>query len=115
MLYLLCSELFAVMDSGQNSMVPTQIKLEVPVQLPPPPVPVVIPNNTGNPMPGGSGNANNGGPGAQQPGQPGAATQPQKKFPCHLCRRSFMHKQSLDIHMRSHTGKISAKHTCGTV
>jgi hypothetical protein len=29
---------------------------------------------------------------------------PQKKFPCHLCRRSFMHKQSLDIHMRSHTG-----------
>jgi len=30
---------------------------------------------------------------------------PQKKFPCHLCRRSFMHKQSLDIHMRSHTGK----------
>jgi hypothetical protein len=32
---------------------------------------------------------------------------PQKKFPCHLCRRSFMHKQSLDIHMRSHTGKIA--------
>lgn len=31
---------------------------------------------------------------------------PQKKFPCHLCRRSFMHKQSLDIHMRSHTGKL---------
>jgi len=30
---------------------------------------------------------------------------PQKKFPCHLCRRSFMHKQSLDIHMRSHTGE----------
>lgn len=33
------------------------------------------------------------------------AEMPQKKFPCHLCRRSFMHKQSLDIHMRSHTGK----------
>lgn len=41
----------------------------------------------------------------QQGGPDLGPDMPQKKFPCHLCRRSFMHKQSLDIHMRSHTGK----------
>jgi hypothetical protein len=50
----------------------------------------------------GSNNNNNTTNGAAGNGQ----DMPQKKFPCHLCRRSFMHKQSLDIHMRSHTGEF---------
>lgn len=93
------------MDSGQNNMVnqPPQIKMELPPP-PPPVVPVVVANNTAGPLPGGSG-ANNGGPAAAAGAAGVAPAAPQKKFPCHLCRRSFMHKQSLDIHMRSHTGQ----------
>jgi len=55
----------------------------------------------------GESNDNSNGVGEKPPQQADSVpkTFQSKRFMCNLCERSFMHKQSLDIHMRSHTGE----------